>query len=124
FVSILAYMFFYANRKNVIHHSFSVRKKSGEGKELSVFFISDIHRRRIDRQLLKKIQLHGVVDIVIIGGDLAEGGVPLSTIDRNVERLSEIAPLYFIWGNNDREVGENAIRDIIKKHGGTILDNS
>lgn len=124
FVSILAYMFFYANRKNVIHHSFSVRKKSGEGKELSVFFISDIHRRRIDRQLLKKIQLHGVVDIVIIGGDLAEGGVPLSTIDHNVERLSEIAPLYFIWGNNDREVGENVIRDIIKKHGGTILDNS
>lgn len=124
FVSILAYMFFYANRKNVIHHSFSVRKNSGEDKELSVFFISDIHRRRIDRQLLKKIRSHGLVDIVIIGGDLAEGGVPLSTIDRNVERLSEIAPLYFIWGNNDREVGEHAIRDIIKKHGGTILDNS
>jgi predicted MPP superfamily phosphohydrolase len=124
FVSILAYMFLYANRKNVNHHSFSVRKDSGEGKELSVFFISDIHRRRIDRHLLRKVRSHGLIDIVIIGGDLAEGGVPLSTIDWNVERLSEIAPLFFIWGNNDREVGEGAIRDIIKRHDGTILDNT
>ncbi|MFC5603236.1 metallophosphoesterase [Sporosarcina koreensis] len=124
FVGILAYMFFYANRKNVIHHSFSVRKDTYEGKELSVFFISDIHRRRIDGQLLKKVKTLGSIDIIIIGGDLAEGGVPLSTIDRNVERLSQLAPIYFIWGNNDREVGEAEIRNIIEKHGGTMLENS
>lgn len=123
-VAIVAYMFFYANRKNVIHHSYSVRKSKFEGKELSVYFISDIHRRRIDGQLLKKVRALGPIDIVVIGGDLAEGGVPLSSIDRNVEKLSRLAPVYFIWGNNDREVGEEKIRTIIEKHGGTMLENT
>ena len=123
FICIIAFMFFFAKRKNVISHSFVV-KNSQDGKELSIFFISDIHRRRIDEQLLKKVRSLKSIDIVIIGGDLAEGGVPLSKIDQNVEKLSQLAPIYFIWGNNDREVGEWAIRDIIVKHGGTILDNT
>lgn len=124
FASVFAYMFIYAHRKKVIHHSYSVRKYDHEGKELSVFFISDIHRRRIDEHLLKKVRSIRTIDIVIIGGDLAEGGVPLSRIDQNVKRLSQLAPTFFIWGNNDREVGEDAIRNIIEKHGGRILDNS
>ncbi|WP_252503459.1 metallophosphoesterase [Sporosarcina sp. Marseille-Q4943] len=124
FGSIFAYMFFYAKRKNVVHHSFSVRKDGKDGKELSVFFISDIHRRRIDGQLLRKVKSFGPIDIVIIGGDLAEGGVPLSRVDRNVKSLSKLAPLFFIWGNNDREIGEDAIRNIIAKHQGIILENT
>ncbi len=123
-VGFIAYMYLFAKRKNVIHHSFSVQKNSQDCRELSIFFISDIHRRRIDGRLLKKVRSLGLIDIVLIGGDLAEGGVPLSTIDQNVERLSQLAPLFFIWGNNDREVGEEEIRKIIKKHGGIILDNS
>lgn len=123
-VGFIAYMYLFAKRRNVIHHSFSVRKNSHDCRELSIFFISDIHRRRIDERLMKKVRSLGSIDIVLIGGDLAEGGVPLSTIDQNVERLSQLAPLFFIWGNNDREVGEEEIRKIIKKHGGTILDNS
>lgn len=122
-LSLLGYMYFLANRKNVKHHSFSVKKEHFEGKNLSVFFISDIHRRRIDDELLRKVVKEGPIDIVIIGGDLAEGSVPLLRIDQNVEKLSKLGQLVFIWGNNDREVGENAIRDIIYRHGGTILDN-
>ncbi len=124
FTGILAYMFFYAHRKNVIHHSYPVRNDGLKGKELSVYFISDIHRRRIDEHLLRKVRSFGKIDIVIIGGDLAEGGVSLSSIDRNVERLAQLAPIYFIWGNNDREVGEEGIRTIIEKHGGKILENA
>ena len=107
---------------SIIHFQFG--KIAQDCRELSIFFISDIHRRRIDKRLIKKVRSLGSIDIVIIGGDLAEGGVPLSTIDQNVERLSQLAPLFFIWGNNDREVGEGEIRKIIEKHGGTILDNS
>ncbi|WP_262173021.1 metallophosphoesterase [Saccharococcus sp. Marseille-Q5394] len=121
---ILAYMFIYARQKNIIHHSFSVRKDGLSDKELSVFFISDIHRRRIDGQLMSRVKSFGKIDIIIIGGDLAEGGVPLSRIDWNVKQLSQLAPLFFIWGNNDREVGELEIRSIIEKHGGIILENS
>lgn len=124
FAGVLAFMFFYANRRNVIHHSFSVRTDETENNELSVFFISDIHRRRIDGRLLRKVRSFGTIDIVIIGGDLAEGGVALSTIENNVEKLAQLAPIYFIWGNNDREVGEAEIRHIIEKHDGIMLENT
>ena len=38
-------------------------------------FITDIHRRIIDGQMIEKVK--GRADIVIIGGDLTESGVPL-----------------------------------------------
>lgn len=123
FFGLLAYMFAYAHRKKVVYHSFSVQEGPLLGKELSVFFISDIHRRRIDKRLLKKAESYGPVDIVIIGGDLAERGVPLLRIKRNVKMLSTLGPLFFVWGNNDREIGEDAIRDLLSQRGCTILDN-
>ena len=48
--------------------------------------------------------MKGKADIVIIGGDLAEKGVPLSQISLNIQKLREIAPVYFVWGNNDYEI--------------------
>ena len=39
-------------------------------------FISDIHRRVISNLLIEQVK--GKVDLVIIGGDLAEKGVSLS----------------------------------------------
>lgn len=101
-----------------------IETKSGEQtKKLSVFFISDIHRRKIDRKLIQKVLRQGQPDIVIVGGDLAEKGVPLARIEQNVQQLSKLGTLYYVWGNNDREVSEQAIREIMKRHGGNILDN-
>ncbi|WP_339249954.1 metallophosphoesterase [Sporosarcina sp. FSL W8-0480] len=120
----LVYMFAFAKRRNVIIHSYTVRKEINRGKKLSLFFISDIHRRHIDKRLLEKVKRHESIDVVVIGGDLAEAGVPLNRIEQNVKALSTLGPLLFIWGNNDREVGEEEIRKIISKHGGIILDNS
>jgi len=86
-----------------------------------VFFISDIHRRKIPNRLIKQIDTE--IDAVIIGGDLAERGVPLKRIQENILRLAKIGPLYYVWGNNDREVGEQNIRKYIQNVGGTILEN-
>ncbi|MDN4608758.1 metallophosphoesterase [Sporosarcina highlanderae] len=122
-IAILVYMFTYAKRRNVINHSYKVKKETIHGKELSVFFISDIHRRRIDRRLLDKVKSFGSMDVIIVGGDLAEGGVPLSRIEKNIRMLATLGPIVFVWGNNDREVGESEIRRIIRKYGGIVLDN-
>lgn len=122
-IGLFTHMLFLAKRRNVIQHSYDVKSESLEDSVLSILFISDIHRRHVDKQLIQRVKMHGKMDIVVIGGDLAEGGVPLSRIDRNVEVLSKLGQLFFIWGNNDREVGEKAIRDIITRHGGRILDN-
>lgn len=115
------FMFINAKRKNVITHKMNVEGATTHHSTLTLFFISDIHRRKIDETLLSKI--NSEIDIVIIGGDLAEKGVPISRISENIRKLSYLGPIYFIWGNNDREVGELEIREVIAKHGGTILEN-
>ncbi len=122
-IGFLAYMFMSARERNVIYHNMNVAAGSQADKRLSVFFISDIHRRKIDDKLLAKIKPAHEIDIVIIGGDLAEKGVPLARITENIRKLAKLGPLFFVWGNNDREVGEQEIRAIITRYGGKVLDN-
>ena len=62
-----------------------------------MFFISDIHRRKIDDKLLAKIQSAHEIDVVIIGGDLAEKGVPLTRIAKNIRKLAQLGR-YFMCG--------------------------
>jgi predicted MPP superfamily phosphohydrolase len=122
-IGFLAYMFVGARKRNVSYHNMNVATGSQADKKLSVFFISDIHRRKIDDKLLAKIQPAHEIDIVIIGGDLAEKGVPVARIADNIRKLAKLGPLFYVWGNNDREVGEQEIRAIITRYGGKVLDN-
>ncbi|KXH82041.1 metallophosphoesterase [Sporosarcina sp. HYO08] len=117
------FMFINARKRNVITQEMIIGTRSKQAKKLSVFFISDIHRRKIDEKLVSKVLSQEKPDVVIVGGDLAEKGVPLARIEQNVQQLSELGPLFYVWGNNDREVSEQAIRDIMKRRGGSILDN-
>lgn len=114
-------MFVSAKKRNVIHHELDIEQLNDDGNILNVFFISDIHRRTISDKLLA--QVGSDIDVVIIGGDLAERGVPLPRIAKNVQRLSRLGPVYYTWGNNDREVGEQEIRNIMMKNGAIVLDN-
>lgn len=120
-MSVFMLMFTSAKRRNVVRHKLNVESSNSHNARMKVFFISDIHRRKIDRKLLKKIDKG--IDIVIIGGDLAEKGVSLSRISANICNLSTLGPVYYIWGNNDREAGEQEIRSIMARYGSVILDN-
>jgi predicted MPP superfamily phosphohydrolase len=122
-IGFFSFMFLNSRQRNVTFHDMNVGEGNTIDKPLTVFFISDIHRRKIDEKLLAQIRGRHEIDVVIIGGDLAEKGVPLARISKNVSHLASLGPLFYIWGNNDREVGENEIRDIIKRYGGKILDN-
>ncbi|WP_158541015.1 metallophosphoesterase [Sporosarcina sp. BI001-red] len=117
-------MFYSAHRTSLKTHRMKAKSPSTANAELTVFFISDVHRRRVPEKLLNKVRSHfGSVDLVIIGGDVAEKGVPLERVKNNVEKLATLGPVYYIWGNNDREIGESNVREIIADVGGTILDN-
>jgi uncharacterized protein len=87
-----------------------------------LFFISDIHKRKISEKIIAEIQ--GKVDAVIIGGDLAEGGVPLSRIEENIKNLVKVAPTYFVWGNNDYETDFKELDVMLLENGVKILDNT
>lgn len=115
---ILTYMFCLAHRNRIIPHTITTGNTSG--RRLTVFFISDIHRRRVPMRLIHRLK-DFPVDAVIIGGDLAEKGVPLERVQSNIRRLAQIGPLYYVFGNNDQEVGAEQIVRIVEDAGGTVL---
>ncbi|MEH7333812.1 metallophosphoesterase [Neobacillus drentensis] len=90
--------------------------------EVKIFFISDIHRRTISETIINNVK--GKADIVIIGGDLTEKGVPLVRVKTNLNALKQIGPVYFVWGNNDYEVDYHELDAALMDHGVKVLDNT
>ena len=88
-----------------------------------IFFISDIHRRNVNELTLRSISKN--IDIVIIGGDLTEKGVPLIRTKDNIRRLKQWdVPLYFVWGNNDYEAMPKKLYMLLDQENVTILMNT
>lgn len=84
-------------------------------------FISDVHRRKLTQRWKEKVTKE--IDIVCIGGDFAERGVSPERIRHNLYLLRSIAPIVYVWGNNDREVGEALMRNLLKEVDAIVLDN-
>ncbi|HEY4567037.1 MAG TPA: metallophosphoesterase [Savagea sp.] len=120
-LSIIGYMRWTAARERLLIHHFTI--PSASDGQFSFVFISDIHRRTLSRQWIERVRKAGNVDFVIIGGDLAERDVPLERIRHNVTELSQFGPVYYVWGNNDREIGEETMRTLLQERRVTILDN-
>ena len=83
-----------------------------------MLFISDVHRRTLHRKLFSE-----PVDLVVIGGDFVERGVPTERIRQNLRILKETAPVYYVFGNNDREVGEELLCELFEEEGVKVLDD-
>ena len=90
--------------------------------KVSIFFISDIHRRKVAKKIISDVK--GKVDIVIIGGDLTEKGVPFDRVKDNLLLLKELGPVYFVWGNNDYEVDYHELDALLLSCGVKIIDNT
>lgn len=86
---------------------------------ISLFFISDIHRRNISDSLVASAE--GKVDFVLIGGDITEKGVPLERVRENLQKLKKLGPVYFIWGNNDYEADVRELDALFVELGVKVL---
>lgn len=93
-----------------------------QGLEQSVrlFFISDTHKRDIDRAMIASI---APVDAVIIGGDFVDKRTQRETIINNLQLLRTLGPIYFVWGNNDRELPEQELMQLFEEVNVTIIEN-
>ncbi len=91
-------------------------------EDSKIFFISDIHRRVISDRLIETVRHEA--DIVIIGGDLLEKGVPFARVEQNIVKLKKIGPVYFVWGNNDYDVDPGELESLLLKQDVTILANA
>lgn len=116
-LALLLFMFRNAFQKNLKSQMVELQAMQ-PFKPFQLLFISDIHRRTLGENLLVQ-----PVDIVLIGGDLAERGVPISRIENNLKVLSRLGPLYFVWGNHDRHAGEAEMRNLFAKYDVTVLEN-
>ncbi|MBM7694724.1 putative MPP superfamily phosphohydrolase [Peribacillus deserti] len=119
---LLLYMWKQAFLDQVLETSLYFEDFPASFGKVTIFFISDIHKRSITDVIINKAR--GKADIVVVGGDLAEGKVPFSRIESNLKKLKEIGPVYFVWGNNDYETDYHLLDATLLKYGVKILDNT
>jgi predicted MPP superfamily phosphohydrolase len=120
---LLGYMWWEAHSNTINLVELSLPELPDTFNELKVFFISDIHRRTINRKLIDQVTVHNP-DILIICGDLTERGVPTDRVEHNVKKLAKITPAYFVWGNNDYEVNYRQLDILLRENRVTVLDNT
>lgn len=126
-IIIVACIFIYhmyqeAHADRTLTHHLDFQELPFDFEKLTIFFISDIHRRKVADTIVENAK--GKAELVIIGGDLAEKGVRLNRVKENLERLKQIGPIYFVWGNNDYEINTNKLRELMGKLEVTILENT
>lgn len=116
---LFGYMIKLAFENNVLHHRMTLE---GKEEKIRIFFISDVHNRKINEKMLQTIEKP--VHAVIIGGDFCDGRVNQSKIRKNLELLNTLGPIYFAWGNNDREVEEEILWKVFQEEHVTVVENS
>lgn len=119
---LLLYMLREAFLNKVVEHEMLFQEFPYSFEKVSIFFISDIHRRSISDKVIRTIK--GKADIIIIGGDLTEKGVPFDRVKNNLKKLTQVGPVYFVWGNNDYEVDYHELDAILLDNGVKVLDNT
>jgi uncharacterized protein len=95
--ALLCYMFMRARLTKVLVHDIAFFENNLSKRLL---FVSDLHKRKISKNDIKKVS-H--VDLVLIGGDITEKAADNGTLLYNLRILTAKAPVYFVWGNNDYE---------------------
>jgi uncharacterized protein len=119
---LLLYMLREAFLNNVMEHELRFSDFPKTYGSISIFFISDVHRRKISDKVINAVK--GKADMVVIGGDLTEKGVPLEKVRSNLMNLKQIGPVYFVWGNNDYEADYHELDAIFIELGIKVLANT
>lgn len=122
-VGLIIYMVKEAFSNRVIYKEITFSDFPETFGEVKLFFISDIHKRVISDHIIQEVQ-RSKADIVIIGGDLVEKGVPFERVKENLLKLKTLGDVLFVWGNNDYEVDYRYLDALLLDCGVKILDNT
>ena len=123
FIGLVAFMAKEAFANRVIYQEIAFSDFPETFGEVKLFFISDIHKRVISDHIIQDVQ-RSKADIVIIGGDLVEKGVPFERVKNNLLKLKTLGDVLFVWGNNDYEVDYRYLDALLLDCGVKILDNT
>jgi predicted MPP superfamily phosphohydrolase len=120
FALLLSWMVFEAHSSRVVKYDAELEGLPEAFCGKKIFFISDIHRRKISSMLYDDLR---ACDWIIIGGDLLERGVPRERIGKNLRRLKEFGPLFFVFGNNDYDMPKKELLSLLEQENVEVLDN-
>lgn len=119
---IIIYMVYLAHHDTIDFRTIRDEDFPTEFDSFRLFFISDIHRRKLKQSTLNKIIEN--IDIIVIGGDLREKGVPFERTRNNLKMIKNWnKPIYFIWGNNDYEEKPETLYTLLKDENIEVLAN-
>jgi len=118
-----AFMHAEARRITVREEEIELDRLPASFRGTRIFFISDIHRRTLDDRLIGQATAGGPVDLVLIGGDLRERGVPLARTRSNVRLLSSLGPVYMVYGNHDYDDNARELEVLLREEGVRVLSN-
>lgn len=87
-----------------------------------LMYVSDIHLRpgrsdNLCRQIIECAR-GSEIDVLLLGGDLVDGPSELGKLCDLVGALCELAPVFAIGGNHDRQVGMKRVEDAVESGGG------
>jgi uncharacterized protein len=120
--ALILYMVKEAFKNQLVHHEMAFEDFPSSFGSVSIFFISDIHKRLISDEIINNVT--GKADIIVIGGDLTEKSVPFERVKKNLEKLKKAGPVYFVWGNNDYETDYRKLDAILLDSGVKVLANT
>ena len=93
-------------------------------RETKFLFISDIHRRYMSEEWIESlVAKHPQIELVLLGGDMTERGVPLERVQHNMQLLRRIAPIYAVHGNHDYKADYRQLDIVLRDCGVQVLDN-
>lgn len=115
-------MFFRAKRLQIQKEQIQLPHWPKGFDGVTFLFITDIHKESFSSAIRRELE-SAKIDLVLLGGDLVEKGVPLSRARENVRFLCSLAPVYFVWGNHDYQVDFRELDILLRDEGVQVLDN-
>ena len=121
-LAFIFYMFCEAHLNIVLDYNIKIKKLPKTFDGFALYFISDIHRRRISNKMLEEVKNP---EMIIIGGDLTEEGVPFKRVEQNIQKLTRFqVPILFVWGNHDLYVDRERLVNLLTSYDVIILENT
>lgn len=93
---------------------------------LRIVHLSDLHGHEYgqDSETLTALVAEQEPDLIVITGDLIDRESQLDRLPALIDRLTAIAPVYYVTGNHEWAAGAGrSVKALLREHGATVLDN-
>ncbi len=119
-------IYVYAENKLLVIKKYDVKSDLNTGEKLKIVHISDIHKKRCEKQIVSRVRQINP-DVIFLTGDLvSRNEKDFSFLEYLISNLSEICTVYGCMGNHELDLPEKQreiYMDIMKKNGILFLEN-